>query len=109
MPLRYWLCSGLSLDPNTVGHGLCSLFVRHVGCRYSGDKYGRIDVKSPGNLDDVVKAQVACATLDLADECPVHSCELRERLLADAEPKSLCPNPLTEHSSGIGFRLTHAS
>ena len=109
MPLRYWLCSGLSLGANAVGLRRSPLLVRDIGCGDSSDQGGRIDVQPASDLNDVVETQVAGATLDLADESPVHIGELREGLLADAKTQPLGSDPLPKDTGSIGFCFTHGS
>src|SRR5580700_7812902 len=77
MPLRYWLCAGLSLAADAVGLRLGTLLARHRGPVDPGDQDGRIDVQPRRELHDVVQTQVACASLDLPHKSPVHVGQLR--------------------------------
>ena len=109
MPLRYWLCSGLSLDANPLGLRRRALLVWHVSPRNSGNEDARINIQTGRDFDDIVQAQVARTALDLSDESPVHLSELRERFLADSESKSLDANPFAKNPGRLGFLFAHGS
>ena len=109
MPLRYWLCPGLSLDANAVSLRRRALLLWHRGGGNSRNQNCRIDVEATGNLDDVVKAEIARATFDLTDERPVHFRQLCKSFLTDPEPKTLGSNAFAKDSGSLGFGFAHGS
>jgi hypothetical protein len=109
MPLRYWLCPGLSLDANALGLRRWTLLVWHVSPTQSGDEDAGINIQTGRDLDDIVKTQVARTALDLTDESPVHLGELRKSFLADSESKAFGANPFAKNPGGLGFRFAHGS
>jgi hypothetical protein len=50
--------------------------------RQAGDEIGWVEAEAVGNLDEVVQADVALATLDLAEKGPVDADLIGHRLLA---------------------------
>ena len=73
----------------------------HSGRRDARDEYRRIDVETARDLDDVVKAQIACPALDLADECPVNVRELCKGFLADAQSLPICADAFAKDPGGV--------
>lgn len=68
-----------------------------------------IHVEASGQLEQVVEADVALASLYLADERPVRTASIRKCFLADAQRFTVGPDPLTQGARSCRYRRRHGS
>ena len=63
-------------------------------------QHARVDVQRFGDLEDVVEREIALASLDLADEGPVHVAAVGQGFLAEAERLAMLAHTRTELTRG---------
>src|SRR3984885_252726 len=68
---------------------------------------GRVDSQAPGDLQQVVQAEVAPAALDLPEERPMDGAPVGQRLLTEPEAFAPLAHAAAEQARGIGERLGH--
>lgn len=71
-------------------------------CLETLHELGRVDFEAGGELEEVVQVEVASASLDLSDECPVDVALVGECLLAETENLTARADALAESARGLG-------
>ena len=69
---------------------------------YSHHQFAGVNLERAGETADVLEADVAAATLDAADICPIEPSAVGEVLLGDSQPLPEAPDALTELDGSVG-------